>query len=68
MAVRAEEEMTGDDFSHRVIELSQRLKELQTKCVSNPEDTPEILSDALKSLQASLEELAGVLKKLCPRY
>ncbi len=49
--------MTVDSFSERIFELSQRLEELQAKCVSNPANAPEILSQALESLHATIEEL-----------
>lgn len=50
--------MSTDHLSQKVSELSRRLEELRAKCVRNPANAPEILSDALGSLQASLEELS----------
>ncbi len=56
--------MTADNLSQRVSELSERFKELQIKCVSDPANASEVLSDALESLQASIEELSDAEKAL----
>lgn len=56
--------MTTDDLSQRISRLSQRLEELKSKCTSNPEFAPEVLADALESLQASIEELSTTEKVL----
>ena len=44
--------------------LSQHLEELQSELLSNPENAPEILSDALESLHASIEDMKGAKKVL----
>ncbi|MFB3763728.1 MAG: hypothetical protein ACE14P_00615 [Methanotrichaceae archaeon] len=41
----------------KVSELSQRLEELKTRCVSDPANVPEVLSDALNSPQAIVDSL-----------
>lgn len=56
--------MAVDNLSQRVSELSLRLEELQAKCANNPEFGPEVLSDALNSLQSSLEELSSADEEL----
>ena len=56
--------MTTDNLSQKISELSRRLKELQTECVSDPANAPELLSDALMSLQVSLGDLSDAEKAL----
>ncbi len=56
--------MAINNLSQRVSELSQRLEELRIKCVSDPANAPEVLSDALGSIQSSLEELSAVDEEL----
>ena len=56
--------MTADNLSQRVSKLSQRLKELQRECASDPASAPELLSNALESLQASLRDLSEAEKTL----
>ena len=56
--------MAINNISQRVSELSERLEELQIKCVSDLANVPEVLSDALKTLRASLEELSAANEDL----
>jgi PAS domain S-box-containing protein len=59
--------MAIDNLSKRVSELSQHLEELQAKYVNNPANAPEILSDLLESLQASIEKLSAAKEELKQR-
>ncbi len=56
--------MAIDNLSQRVFELSQRLEELQAKCVSNPANAPDILSGVIEDFQISLEELSAADEEL----
>lgn len=56
--------MTADNLSQMVSELSQRLKDLQAECVSDPANMPKLLSYALESLQASIGDLSAAEKAL----
>ena len=56
--------MTSDDLSQRISQLSRRLESHRAEFISNPTNAPEILSDALENLHASLEDLMVAEKML----
>jgi len=56
--------MAVDDLSQKVSVLSQRLEGLHTEFLSDPTKAPEILSNALESLHASLRDLSDAEKAL----
>ncbi|MFB3765995.1 MAG: PAS domain S-box protein [Methanotrichaceae archaeon] len=55
--------MSDVNLSERVSKLSQTIEELQAKYANSPANAPEILSEALKSLHMSLEDLHEELKR-----
>lgn len=54
----------NDDLSQSITELSERIEYLQARCVSDPANSAEVLSDALDNLQISLEELSAADEEL----
>ena len=55
----------SDDLSSKISVLYQRVEDLQRRCVSDPGNAFEVLSDALSELQISLEELSAADEELC---
>lgn len=58
--------MTVDSFSQRVSKLSESLEGLQAEFISNPANASEILSNALGSLHACINDLS-VAEKVIKR-
>ncbi len=56
--------MSGD-LSRKISDLYKQLEDLQTRCVSDPDNAAEILSSVLEELQNSLEELSVADEELC---
>lgn len=55
----------SDDLSSRILDLYQRVEDLQRRCASDPANAFEVLSDALSELQISLKELSAADEELC---
>jgi hypothetical protein len=51
-------------LSSSLLEIQKRLDDLRTKCISNPCNAEEILSNALKQLQVTFEELSAAGEEL----
>jgi PAS domain S-box-containing protein len=51
-------------LSSSLLEIQNRLEDLRTRCISDPDNAEEILSDALKQLQVTLEGLSTTDEEL----
>ncbi len=63
--------MSVEHISRRISELSKHIEDLQQKCISNPANAAEILSDAIEELMQQNEELIvaeEALKESAERY
>jgi PAS domain S-box-containing protein len=57
--------MADEGLSRRISEIYQQIEDLQMRCVSDPGNATEVLSDALAELEACLEELSTADEELC---
>lgn len=57
-------EIDSDKLSRSLLEIQNRLEDLRTRCISDPGNAKEILSDALEQLQITFEELSAADEEL----
>jgi PAS domain S-box-containing protein len=64
-SLRRDDKMADEGLSRRISEIYQQIEDLQMRCVSDPGNATDVLSDALEELEACLEELSTADEELC---